>query len=114
MIRLFLFCLLAASSHAQWNTSRIHGSPEAPKPYVPEQVFTQIALNDALEMIAVPGVHRLVAVEKGGKIWSFKDSPDAASKDLLIDLKPDHPARGYVNHLPAPAARSTVRSTSAF
>jgi len=95
MIRLFLFCLLAASSHAQWNTSRIHGSPEAPKPYVPEQFFTQIALNDALEMIAVPGVHRLVAVEKGGKIWSFKDSPDAASKDLLIDLKPDHPALNY-------------------
>jgi putative heme-binding domain-containing protein len=95
MIRLFLFCLLAASSHAQWNTSRIHGSPEAPKPYVPEQVFTQIALNDALEMIAVPGAHRFVAVEKGGKIWSFKDAPDAASKDLLIDLKPDHPALNY-------------------
>lgn len=95
MIRLFLFCLLAASSHAQWNTSRIHGSPEAPKPYMPEQVFTQIALNDALEMIAVPGAHRLVAVEKSGKIWSFKDSPDAASKNLLIDLKPDHPALNY-------------------
>jgi putative heme-binding domain-containing protein len=95
MIRLFLFCVLAASSHAQWNTSRIHGSPEAPKPYVPEQVFTQIALNDALEMIAVPGAHRFVAVEKGSKIWSFKDAPDAASKDLLIDLKPDHPALNY-------------------
>jgi putative heme-binding domain-containing protein len=95
MIRLFLFCLLAASSHAQWNSSRIHGSPEAPKPYVPEQVFTQIALNDALEMIAVPGANRLVAVEKSGKIWSFKDSPDAASKNLLIDLKPDHPALNY-------------------
>jgi|UniRef100_UPI003783F71D putative heme-binding domain-containing protein len=95
MIRLFLFCVLAASSHAQWTTSRIHGSPEAPKPYVPEQVFAQIALNDALEMIAVPGGNRFVAVEKGGKIWSFKDGPDAASKDLLIDLKPDHPALNY-------------------
>ncbi|MDZ4405209.1 PQQ-dependent sugar dehydrogenase [Prosthecobacter sp.] len=91
MFRLFLFFAFVTSVHAQWTTSRIHGSPEAPKPYVPEQVFTQIALNDALEMITVPGAHRFVAVEKNGKIWSFKDAPDAAAKDLLIDLKPDHP-----------------------
>lgn len=91
-----LTCFIALSSaSAQWTTSRIHGSPEPPKPFVPEQVFTQIALNDALEMIAVPGAHRFVAVEKGGKIWSFKDSPDANTKDLLIDLKPDHPPLNY-------------------
>lgn len=90
MLRVIPFLLLAVAAHAQWTTSRIHGSPEAPKPYIAEQVFGQIALNDALEMIAVPGAHRFVAVEKGGKIWSFKDSPDASAKDLLIDLKPDH------------------------
>jgi hypothetical protein len=73
-----LTCFIALSSaSAQWTTSRIHGSPEPPKPFVPEQAFTQIALNDALEMIAVPGANRFVAVEKGGKIWSFKDSPGA-------------------------------------
>ena len=91
MLRILALLSTIVSAHAQWNTSRIHGSPEAPKPYVPEQVFTQIALNDALEMIAVPAAHRFVAVEKNGKIWSFKDAPDAAAKDLLIDLKPDHP-----------------------
>jgi putative heme-binding domain-containing protein len=91
-----LTCFIALSSaSAQWTTSRIHGSPEPPKPFVPEQAFTQIALNDALEMIAVPGANRFVAVEKGGKIWSFKDSPDATTKDLLIDLKPDHPPLNY-------------------
>jgi len=96
MHRAFYFLFAAAATlHAQWSTSRIHGSPEAPKPYVPEQVFTQITVNDALEMIAVPGAHRFVAVEKDGKVWSFKDSPDAASKDLLTDLKPDHPALNY-------------------
>lgn len=46
-------------------------------------------------MIAVPGAKRFVAVEKGGKIWSFKDAPDASAKDLLIDLKPEHPLLQY-------------------
>lgn len=46
-------------------------------------------------MIAVPGAQRFVAVEKGGKIWSFKDAPDASAKDLLIDLKPEHPLLQY-------------------
>jgi putative heme-binding domain-containing protein len=95
MLRALLFLPFLATAHAQWTTSRIQGSPEPPKPFVPEQVFTQIALNDALEMIAVPGARRFAAVEKNGKIWTFKDSPDAASKDLLIDLKPDHPALSY-------------------
>lgn len=46
-------------------------------------------------MIAVPGAQRFVAVEKEGKIWSFKDTPDAKQKDLLIDLKPAHPLLQY-------------------
>lgn len=96
MLRVFAYLTaLSLAAQAQWTTSRIQGSPEAPKPYVPEQVFTQIALNDGLEMQMVPGAGRFAAVEKNGKIWTFKDSPDAASKDLLIDLKPDHPALSY-------------------
>ena len=88
---LFLLLTFASVSSAQWTTSRIHGSPEAPKPYVAEQVFAGIALNNALEMIAVPGARRFAAVEQAGKIFTFSDAVDAASKDLLIDLKPDHP-----------------------
>ena len=96
MNRVCLLCLaLTTSLPAQWTTSRVHGSPEAPKPCIAEQVFTSIALHEALEMIAVPGAKRFVAVEKGGKIWSFKDAPDADQKDLLIDLKPDHPPLQY-------------------
>jgi putative heme-binding domain-containing protein len=96
MNRVFLLCLACTTVlHAQWTTSRIHGSPEAPKPCIAEQAFASIGLHEALEMIAVPGAQRFVAVEKSGKIWSFKDSPDAATKDLLIDLKPDHPLLQY-------------------
>jgi putative heme-binding domain-containing protein len=96
MHRVFLLCLVFSTAlHAQWTTSRIHGSPEAPKPCIAEQVFPAIGLHEALELIAIPGAGRFVAVEKAGKIWSFKDAPDASPKDLLIDLKPDHPALQY-------------------
>lgn len=96
MHRVFFLCLaFTAVTHAQWTTSHVHGSPEAPKPFIAEQTFASIQLQDALEMIAVPGAQRFVTVEKGGKIWSFKDAPDASAKDLLIDLKPEHPALQY-------------------
>lgn len=96
MHRVFLLCLaFTTATHAQWTTSHVHGSPEAPKPFIAEQTFASIALQDALEMIAVPGAKRFLTVEKGGKIWSFKDAPDASAKDLLIDLKPEHPLLQY-------------------
>lgn len=91
MLRALIFIASLATAHAQWTTSRVHGSPETPKPFVPEQVFMRITLNDALEMIAVPGAGRFAAVENNGKIWTFADTPDATTKDLLIDLKPGHP-----------------------
>ncbi len=90
LMRSLLFCLLTASASAQWTTSRIHGTPEAPKPFIAEPVFTQITLHDGLEMIAMPGARRFVAVENTGKIFTFADMPDAASQHLLIDLKAKH------------------------
>ena len=92
---LLLFIACTTAIHAQWTTSRIQGSPEAPKPYVAEQAFSALPFHDALELIAIPGAHRLLAVEKNGTIWSFKDTPDTGARDLLIDLKPDHPPLQY-------------------
>ena len=90
-MRSLLFSLLAASASAQWTTSRIHGTPEAPKPFIAQQTFTQIELHDGLEMIALPGAHRFAAVENTGKVFTFADKPDvASSRDLLIDLKAKH------------------------
>lgn len=90
LMRSLLFCLLTASASAQWTTSRVHGTPEAPKPFIAEPVFTQITLHDGLEMIAMPVAHRFAAVENTGKIFTFADTPDAASQHLLIDLKAKH------------------------
>ncbi len=87
MLRALVFLFAAASLHAQWTTSRIHGSPEVPKPFIAEPAFTGITLSNGLEMIAMPGAGRFAAVENGGKIFTFSDKPDAAAQHLLIDLK---------------------------
>ena len=90
-MRLLVLCLLATSASAQWTSSRVQGTPEAPKPFVAEPAFTQVELHDALEMIALPGARRFAAVENTGKVFTFADTPDAAaSRDLLIDLKAKH------------------------
>lgn len=90
MFRFFAYLIALSSAHAQWTTSRIHGSPEAPKPFITEQVFTQVRMTEALEMIAMPGAGRFVSVERGGKIWSYPNAADATAA-LLIDLKQAHP-----------------------
>ncbi len=87
---LFLCIAFTSALHAQWTTSHIRGSPETPKPYIAEQVFTQVRMNDALEMIPIPSTGRFVSVERGGKIWSYPDTPEATAT-LLIDLKAAHP-----------------------
>ncbi len=91
MLRAFACLLALTSAHAQWTTSRIHGSPEAPKPFLAEKVFPQVSMSNGLEMIAIPGAHRFVAVERQGKVWSFSDDPDTAKNTLVIDLKAAHP-----------------------
>lgn len=90
-MRSLFFFLLATSASAQWTTSRVQGTPEPPKPFIAEPTFTKIELHDGLEMIAMPGAHRFAAVENTGKVFTFADTPDAASsRDLLIDLKAKH------------------------
>ena len=91
MLRAFACLLVLTSAHAQWTTSRIYGSPEAPKPFIAEKVFPQVTMSNGLEMIAIPGARRFVAVERQGKVWSFSDDPDTAKNTLVIDLKAGHP-----------------------
>ncbi|MBL9130319.1 MAG: PQQ-dependent sugar dehydrogenase, partial [Verrucomicrobiaceae bacterium] len=90
MFRVLAFLSLLSISHAQWTTSRIHGSPDAPKPFVAEPAFTGIKLDNGLEMIAMPGARRFAAVENGGKVFTFADAPETDAQHLLIDLKALH------------------------
>ncbi|MEX2577698.1 MAG: PQQ-dependent sugar dehydrogenase [Verrucomicrobiales bacterium] len=71
-----------------WTTSRVQGTPEPPKPYVPEPVFGNLNIENGLEMVALDG--RLFVMERTGKVWSFPEKPTADKADLFIDLKSLH------------------------
>lgn len=89
---LFLATLASAQTREPWTASRIHGSPEPLKPFVQQQAFPRLQpFNNALEMIAVPGMDRLTVIEAGGKIWTFENRDDAETAELMIDLKALHP-----------------------
>ena len=86
-----LLCTLATAEETRWTTSRIHGSPLPPKPFVTEQVWTKVPLNNALDLVPVPGLAQWLIVENGGKIWALPQDLQAEKADLALDLKALHP-----------------------
>jgi putative heme-binding domain-containing protein len=75
-----------AGERQPWTTSRIHGSPEPPRPFRVERVYPNITFVNPLDAGTIPGTHRLVIVEQRGKIWSVEDEK-AKEADLFADLK---------------------------
>ncbi len=71
-----------------WVGSRVVGSPEPPRPYVTERVFPALVFTNPVELVAVPGSNRLVAVEVAGKIYSFDNRPhdETLPRDLFGDI----------------------------
>ncbi len=86
-----LLCTLATAEEARWTTSRLHGSPLPPKPFVTEQVWTKVPLNNALDLVPVPGLAQWLIVENGGKIWSLPQDLMSEKADIALDLKALHP-----------------------
>ncbi len=71
-----------------WVGSRVVGSPEPPRPYVTERVFPALVFTNPLELVAMPGSNRLVALEVAGKIYSFENRPhdETLPRDLFGDI----------------------------
>ena len=69
-----------------WTSSRIVGSPEPPTAYRSQRVFEQLTLENPVELLAVPGTNRLLALEVKGRILSFVNQPQVAQADLALDL----------------------------
>ncbi|MFA6542838.1 MAG: PQQ-dependent sugar dehydrogenase [Limisphaerales bacterium] len=88
---LLLPATLPAADRANWTTSRIRGTPEPPKPFISERVFSNIKLTDVLDMVAVPGLNQWLFVENGGKIWAVPDDIGTAQAAVAIDIKAAHP-----------------------
>lgn len=81
---------------AQWTTSRITGAPEPPKAFVSQRIFPGLALNQPVELVAVPGTNRLLALEVAGKIFSFENRPEeeTTKTDLFGDIQEREPNFG--------------------
>src|SRR3954454_29890 len=93
-VALFLVAEAAAQSNAlgrvPWTTSRIVGTPEPPQPFVSERVFPSLTFDQPVELVAIPGTHRLAILELSGKIYSFENRPDAEQlqRDEFADIRP--------------------------
>ncbi|MBL9190480.1 MAG: PQQ-dependent sugar dehydrogenase [Opitutaceae bacterium] len=92
---LALLLLLAAplpaaeipAARAPWNTSAIRGTPEAPPPFRVERAFPNLTFAQPIEVAPLPGTDRLVVVELGGKLRSFRAGDENASEtDLFGDV----------------------------
>ncbi len=70
-----------------WTASRIKGSPDPAPPYRVEVAFPKLTFEQPLDLSAAPGTDRLFVVEQGGRILSFENRADAATADLVVDLK---------------------------
>ncbi|MFO0915358.1 MAG: PQQ-dependent sugar dehydrogenase [Pirellulales bacterium] len=68
-----------------WTTSRVHGSPEPPSPYVLQRAFPALKFREVVEVERLPGTDRLAVVEREGKIWTF--APAQLSDDPRCGLE---------------------------
>ena len=76
-----------AQQREAWTTSRVHGSPEPPLPYIVERAFPDLTLVRPLDLAPIPGSDRLIVVEEGGRISSFLPKADVSQVDLMADMR---------------------------
>jgi uncharacterized repeat protein (TIGR03806 family) len=69
-----------------WTTSRVKGSPDPLPPYTTHVAFPKLKFDEPLNLATTPGSDCLFVAERGGKVYSFVNRPDAAQKDLLLDV----------------------------
>jgi putative heme-binding domain-containing protein len=81
----------AAIQRQPWTVSKVKGSPDPAPPYRVETAFPALTFAQPLDLSAAPGSERLFLAEQGGKIFSFLNRTDAASADLVVDLKKSNP-----------------------
>lgn len=98
--------VLIAASHAAsrtpWTTSRVTGSPNPPAPLAVERVFPGITFNNPVDFAPLPGTDGWVVADQGGRVWAFRNSPDASERESVLDWpkvhKPSSGILGFTFH----------------
>lgn len=70
-----------------WTTGKIHGSPDPADPYTTKDAFPQLKFMEPLSLGLVPDTDRFGVATRPGKIFTFQNSPETASADLLLDIQ---------------------------
>jgi len=90
IIRLAVLTLTCTAAFAQqrvpWTTSRIHGTPEPPPPFVVERMFPGLTFSKPLDVTPIPGTNRLVVLEETGRMFSFVPGADVTKADAFGEL----------------------------
>ena len=73
-----------AQQRAPWTTSRVHGTPEPPPPFVVERLYPALTFTKPLDIVPLPGSDRLVVLQETGRMLSFV--PGAAKADAFGEL----------------------------
>ena len=92
LLVLLVLPLPVFAQRTEWTASRVHGTPEPPKPFVAEQVFTKLPLKEALDMVPVPGLDQWLFVQNGGKLVVAPSDPQSTAASVALDLVALHPA----------------------
>ena len=69
-----------------WTTSRVHGSPDPPRPYTTERAFPNLQIDRCVDMTYAPESNLIFVAELSGKIYSFPSEPNIEAADLAVDI----------------------------
>ena len=69
-----------------WTSSKIQGSPDPPSPFRVELAFSKLKFDEPVVITRGPGTERFYVVQRFGKIYSFVNSPDTETADLMLEV----------------------------
>lgn len=76
----------SASDRVEWNTSRVVGKPEPPKPYAVSRIYPELEFQQPVELVPLGSSGKMLLLEVGGKVFTFDDSKECKDADLAFDL----------------------------
>ncbi|MEM1441407.1 MAG: PQQ-dependent sugar dehydrogenase, partial [Verrucomicrobiota bacterium] len=83
---------LHAETRQGWTSSRIHGSPEPPKPYASEVLWPHLTFQRGCDIAHFPEEEVILITEQRGKIWILPDDLTAPKpeKKIFADFAISH------------------------
>ena len=77
-----------AGEREGWTTSRVIGSPDAPKPFSVQRVYPNLQFKQPVELMAVPGTNKMMILEVTGKLFAFDNDAACEKAELVVDFNP--------------------------